>query len=846
MARQIGALAGTLAAGTLAILAAATPSWCRDNLPSFLDASYLLTTSPSGDEGAVGAAINPAQWGLLEKPELAFWWSDLDVRPKAWDNWGFAFGRTLGVTYQRTDFLHAEGTALVPRRVFDQQIGFGKGGRDALAGMSFGWSSGDAGLLNRKSFLSFGALNRPGRHASYGLVYRTALGETDRRLQADLGIRPLGTPLVTVFADYATRTGQKWDEGDLQTGVALRPIRGVDASFKLQPGGAYQFAVGVTIARFGFQALPRYDTNSDRVETHFVGRVNPTTPGFDLDGELNRDKRFVRLEWTGRLAYQKVRWGDGGTLPLRSLTDQIEFARRDPTVAGVVIRLSGLEGNPEMLWEVRRKLEELRAGGKLVVIHADRLGLADLHLASVADRLVVHPEGEGLVPGIPAYRTYLKNLLAKIGIAYDEWRFFKYKSAAESLSRDSMSEADREQRAELVQAFYDEMANDIAAGRHRTRAAVDSIVDGEPFLFAPRLVELGLADAVGTWDEIGKTAQALAGHKISMVSYGQLRRQRWQPEEHWGSRPRIALVYAVGPTQMSEGIRARSSAKALEGFRKNRKVKAVVVRADSPGGDPLASDIFAHETRLLRKAEKPVLVSQGRVAASGGYWISMDADAIYASPFTVTGSIGVIGGWAWNDGLGEKLGLTSDHVQAGKHADLFGGLTLPLLGVTVPERNLTPEERDQARDAILGLYDRFVAGVARARDLPETRVREIGEGRVYAGRRAVELGLVDRVGTLDETIAAAKRAAGIPEEREVEIVEYPEPPLFRWPSFTPKLAGLLGLAGSATAGGIGDLAPPTYSEVALRQVLGNLGRPLALTPSDLLPEEPFVALPERR
>jgi protease-4 len=775
----------------------------------------------------------------MEKAELGFWWSDLDVRPDAWDNWGFGFGKTLGYTFQRNDFLYDEGGSLVPKRVFDQQIGFGKGTRGGVGGVAFGWSSGDSDLLDRKSFLSFGALTRPGRYVSYGTVLRTALGEEDVRLLVDLGIRPLGTPLLTVFGDYTTRTGQEWNHGDLEGGVAVRPVNGLDASFKLQPSGDYQFAVGVTVARFGLTALPRYSDDGDHVETHYVARANPATPGFDLDGQVNRDKRFLRMDLQGRLVYQKYRWWDSGSLALRELTERIEFARRDPTVGGILLSLSGLEGNPEMLWELRQKLEEFRAAGKKVVILADRLGLAGYYLASVADRLVLHPEGETLLPGIPAYRTYLKNTLAKLGIAYDEWRYFKYKSAAETLSRDSMSEADREQRLEVIQAFYDEMANGITASRHLSRAELDSVVNGEPLLYAPRMVELGLADAVGTRDEMARHCREAAGGKVALVSYEQLREMRWQPKDYWGAAPRVALVYAVGPTQMDEGISARKSARAMERFRKDPAVRAVVVRADSPGGDPLASDVFAHETRLLKK-DKPVLVSQGRVAASGGYWISVDGSAIYTSPFSITGSIGVIGGWAWNDGLGEKLGLTSDHVQVGEHADLFGGLTLPLLGATIPERNLTPQERDMVKDAMLGLYDRFVAKVAQERRLPEERVREIAEGRIYAGRRAVDLRLADRVGTLDATILAARRAAGIPDDVEVEIVEYPRPPLFRWPSFMPKLPGILGF-GSPDRG-----EPPpaaSYSEVAFRQVLGSLGRPLVVTPSDLLPEEPLEELP---
>lgn len=836
--------AGLVAACLLPMAPAAAEA--RDNLPSFLDQSYVLGTFPSGDEGAAGATLNPAQWGMLERTAFDFWWSDLDVRPNAWDNWGFAVGKNLGFNYQRTDFLHVEPDASISaRRVFDHQIGLAKGSGKESAGMAFGWSGGDAELLGRKSFLSFGAISRPSPALSYGLVYRTAFGETDRRFLVDLGLRPLGSGFVTVFGDYAVRTGQKWTEGDLEAGLSLRPLSGLDATFKLQPAGSYQFALGVTVGRFGVAALPRYDTDGHHQETHYLARVNPSTPGFDVDGELNDGRRMLEVDLNGRLAYQKYRWGDEGTLPLLGVIEELEFARRDPTVGGVVLNLSGLSGNPEMVWEVRVKLEQLRSSGKNVVAYVDRVGLSELYLASVADRIVMHPEGSALLPGIPSYRTYLKNMLAKIGVGFEEWRHFKYKSASESFSREDMSEADREQRLELIQAFYDEMAGTIAAARGLTRAAVDDVVNRTPLFFPEQLVEAGLVDAVGTWDERRAVCQELAGGKLSLWKHQALAERRDQPREDWGPDPKIAVVYAVGGTSMDEGIRARASAKTLDRLRRDREVDAVVIRADSPGGDPLAADVFAHETRRLRKAMKPTLVSQGRVAASGGYWISMDAMRIYTSPFTITGSIGVIGGWAWNDGLGEKLGLTSDHVQVGEHADLFGGLTLPLLGATIPERNLTTEEREMAKDAIFHVYDRFVEGVAEARDLSEERVREIGEGRVYAGRRARELGLVDEVGSLDQTIAEAKRVAGIGDEVEVEIVEYPKPPLFRWPSFVPDVPGLLAGLGLRAAPESAPPASATYSEMALRQMLASPGRPLLLTPVDLLPEEPLEALPER-
>jgi len=215
----------------------------------------------------------------------------------------------------------------------------------------------------------------------------------------------------------------------------------------------------------------------------------------------------------------------------------------------------------------------------------------------------------------------------------------------------------------------------------------------------------------------------------------------------------------------------------------------------------------------------------------------MDADTITTTPFTVTGSIGVIGGWVWNDGFGKKTGFSADHVQVGKSADLFGGIRLPILGATLPERNLDAAERRQIERSFADLYDDFTEKVASARRLDVARVRELGQGRIYLGRRAVDNRLVDRVATLDETIEAAKRAAGIPERRRVRIIEYPKPPLFRLPMFLRGIAGPAARADGAAGVTPLSTAGLSYESRVLQAILDQPGRPLLLTPGSVLPSE---------
>ncbi|HXF58702.1 MAG TPA: S49 family peptidase, partial [Candidatus Saccharimonadales bacterium] len=243
----------------------------------------------------------------------------------------------------------------------------------------------------------------------------------------------------------------------------------------------------------------------------------------------------------------------------------------------------------------------------------------------------------------------------------------------------------------------------------------------------------------------------------------------------------------------------------------------------------------AREMLAYRKAGKPLLVSMGRVAGSGGYWISMNAARINAAPFTVTGSIGVIGGWAWDEGLGTKLGLTYDKVQLGKSADLLGGLRIPFIGIQIPERNLDEREHVVMKRTMMELYDDFTQHVAVGRGIPVDRVREIAQGHVYMGRDALEIKLVDEIATLDRTIEEAKSASRISSNRRVRIEEYPKPKLFRVPSLfeTPVRVFLRESLRLETS----DHEPWTYEQRGLAWMLKNPGTPLLLTPASLLPDE---------
>ena len=302
---------------------------------------------------------------------------------------------------------------------------------------------------------------------------------------------------------------------------------------------------------------------------------------------------------------------------------------------------------------------------------------------------------------------------------------------------------------------------------------------------------MGLIDAVGDLHELRQNqheAVRRPGVDDDVALLGATFGDRVWRDEEWGEPKRIAVAYAIGPCAMDSGIRGPQLAAWIRAMREDASVAAIVLRADSPGGDPLPSDLVAREIRATRGV-KPILVSQGQVAGSGGYWISMDGDQIVASPFTITGSIGVISGHIYDDGLGERTGVSFDFVKKGRAADLRRGPSAPLLPITIPHRPATAEERERVKETILALYDDFVRAVAEGRGMSEEAVEKIAQGRIYSGVDGQDLGLVDEIAGLWSAIVMAKQAAGLDADDRIQIVEGPSLGLFPPNLFSPRLIG---------------------------------------------------------
>ncbi|MFH1844050.1 MAG: S49 family peptidase [bacterium] len=823
-------------------------------LTNYHDESDFMPSTPGVTGGVVGALANPAAWALAGRREAAFWWDDREPGGNNFENRGFSVGRHLGFAHNRRLLALGEETY----RLEDYQLGLAFGDRAGGFGLAYRWSSSELPSLPREDAVVLGVIARPNRWYSLGLSGQFS-AESDAKLGvADVGIRPLGRDWLTIFADFSLADGQDLADGFWGAGAEIRPVPGLHLGVKFREvdgfGAEYRttFHAGVTLNQLGLHFLPGYDEDGGQTHTTYLVHLSPTYPNLPVDIDLfEPDGRYVVVNLENkRLTYQKYRWFDDKRVAWLDLVQWLDIIRDSDEAAGVVLNLASFQTRPSLAWELRQKLLEIKATGKEIIIHIDRMGMTGYYLASVADHLTIDPLGGLGLMGVAMKRTYLKGTLEKLGIGVQELRYFTHKSAMEMFAREGMSEADREQRGRIVDVVYEMVRDGACETRGMTAAQFDAVVDEDAVLLASTALERGLVDGIARWDDI-PVWLAEERNGGFLWSPSQSETVRHHPDEVWGLPPKIAVVFAVGGCDMDSGIQGRATSAYLRGLAKDPSVAAVVLRADSPGGDALPSDLVADAITTLREAGKPVIVSQGDVAASGGYWISMNGDKILTTPATITGSIGVIAGWFWDDGAGEKTGLTHDGVYRGKHAELFSGVRFPLLGVSLPTRPLDDEELDYIEKSILEMYDDFVARVAQGRGLDEAQVRRVGEGRVWMGGDAIQNGLVDGYGGLTDAIALAREMAGLKTDEEVRLVEFPPRPLLEFPGFGPQLPGLFSLLSPVTGwlgltgkqpetSDLADLEEETEPDVELRYfrtLQQAAGSPVLLVPPDALPDE---------
>lgn len=794
----------------------------ESRIPFYHSQLDFLLTTPGAEGSAIGGYANPAVFGMLPGRELQFFWSDEKAQFKSLKRWGIFTGIPhlgFGVVYNKLPISNGEGYTY-SGGVTDYRIALALGNRASSFGVGYGWSKGERTSRIRDDIFTVGLVQRPWQFVSLGITRTFATRYSDKSGLADLAVRPLGNPMLTLFGDAEMQKKDRLKDVRWGVGMAVEPLPGVQLVGKYLDTESFTLGLTVSLGRKGLSSVAHFD-KKEKLDYATYGVRTGYPINNVIDRYLKNRKNYLSMELKGQISYQKYRFFDKDTHTLSDILFALDDAIKDQKIAGVALNLSGMEISRVMAWEIRKKLEDVKKANKKVVAFIDMAEMREYHLASVADRIVMDPQGIIVIPGYASGRTFYRSMLDKIGIGFDEWRFFKYKSAAEPFSRDSMSAPDREQRRALVDDFYALVREDVASSRHVSLEKFDFWVNQNFFFLPESALAQGLVDTLGRWDDMKDIIKSLEGKGKKMVGANQLAKQEF-PSQIWGERPKIAIVYALGPCAMDYGIKARQLEKIFRSLKEDKQVKAVVFRVDSPGGEGRASDVVAEALRKCAE-KKPVIVSQGNLAGSGGYWISMYGDTIVAAPNTLTGSIGVIGGWFYNKGIGSKLGLNYDQVKVGDHADLGYGIVLPFLGWEIPDRNVTAEERDLIKSAIHVVYQDFVDRVAKGRRMTPSAVDSVGQGRVWSGQDGKEKGLVDVIGGLETAIALAKQSAKIPPEKKVEIVELPQKGLFKLDLFQPKIPGF-------------NMEEDRFWQY-LKMISEHPGEPIPMLPPDLCPNE---------
>jgi len=737
--------------------------------------SLFLPQTPSVTGGATAAFFNPAAWSMNDTDNSAFYWTDRKINDDFMENWGFSGGGPLGFSVMNRTLQ--EGT------IRDYQLGFSGGDRESHFGMAYRWSGGDTDFIPNEKSIVAGIINRPAPWLSCGLSGVESLESGGRMGIADFGVRPFGSDKFTVFADYSMHGKDQLEDGMWGAGFEIRPMRGVHVGAKMREDGddyTYSLNIGLTLfGGAGHHVLPSSDKDGNDLGTAFLTTGMSPIPDLPKFDPFNQSKdRVIAFDLQNKyLSYSKYKWGDDKHIPWLEFAKKLDIIRDTNDIKAVALNLSSFGGKMSLLWEMREKLLELRKNGKKVYVYIDRAGMGGYYLASVADEIYMDKWGGFSLPGIGLSKTYLRDMVDKLGIGFRAMQFFPHKTAVESFDRTDMSDGDKEQLGRLVDVIYEEIRKGASSRDGITLDSFDNIVDEVVEVDASDAIELGLADKIGRWYDLKEfltDEKELCWSGLTELDFKEYH------DEVWGKPGTVAVVYAVGECAMDSGIRGRATSRYMRKLAKDSNVKAVVLRADSPGGDPLPSDLIAEAITILQEAGKPVIISQGDLAASGGYWISMNGDEIMTTPMTITGSIGVISAWVWDKEMHEKVGLNVDGVERGKHYSLNQTFKYPLVGIQLPARDLTEEEFDRYKKDILKMYDKFVEAVADGRNMTTEEIYPVAGGRVWMGGDAVENGLADSIGGLQDAINRAAELGGL-DDRFI-TTEYPPRPLFELPS----------------------------------------------------------------
>ncbi len=477
---------------------------------------------------------------------------------------------------------------------------------------------------------------------------------------------------------------------------------------------------------------------------------------------------------TSALLQETLSGEDKKTVTLRNVLDTLEKARRDRRIIGIYLdgshRTEASNTGYATLKEVRQALERFRAAGKTIIAYSTDWGEREYYLSSVANTIVLNPLGTMEVNGMSSQPVFLAGAFQKYGIGVQVIRVGKFKAAVEPFVRTNLSPENRQQTQKLLGDVWGEWRTAVSKSRKLTQEQLQAITDNQAYVLADTARQRGLVDKIAYFDQVLGQLKQLTGEdkenktfrQISLTNYAQVPGKSLGVERN--SNNQIAIVYAEGNIVDGQGgigeVGGDRFARIFRRIRQDEDVKAVVLRVNSPGGSATASEVIQREVKLTGQV-KPVVVSMGDVAASGGYWIVTNANRIFAEPNTITGSIGVFGLLLNFQELANNNGITWDVVKTGRYAD----------SQTVA-RPKSPQELARYQRSVNQIYNLFLNKVAQGRNLPEQKVAEIAQGRVWSGFAAKQIGLVDEIGGLDAAIEYAAKQAKLGDNWELQ--DYPQ------------------------------------------------------------------------
>ncbi len=470
---------------------------------------------------------------------------------------------------------------------------------------------------------------------------------------------------------------------------------------------------------------------------------------------------------------------------LTDVLDAIKKAKENDNIKGIYIKSTmTFSAGVSSLETIREALKDFKESGKFIVTYGDNYSQGCYYVSALADKVLLNPLGMVDLHGMAATPMFYKGLLDKLGVKMEIFKVGTFKSAVEPFMLDKMSDANREQVTSYMGNIWENITKDIAADRQLDVNGLNALID-EGLLFSnpQKVQEVGMVDSLLYAPEVEEYLKNLLDLKdlkdVKIASVADLKSLPFKDKKEYSEK--IAVLFAEGEiTTASTGffqantiISDEEYVKELRKLKDNEDIKAVVFRVNSPGGSGYISEQIWREVVELKKV-KPIVVSMGDVAASGGYYISCAADWIVAEPTTITGSIGVFGMFPNFEGLYGKVGLTSDVVKTNTFADLGD-----------PSRQMRPDEKVLIQKYIEEFYDIFLNRCADGRKMTKAAIDSIGQGRVWSGEQALAIGLVDELGTLDRAIAVAADRAGL---KNYTKVNYPEPKSF-WEAFMEESMG---------------------------------------------------------